>query len=205
MNNVDVRLFQSGTTLPLLVLLDPVAEYVERGRPLGFADAGMAVENCQKLLHHARREQIPVAFLRLRQRGPLFHPKGDYSRWIEGLSPRGSEMVFEREWPSAFSSPEFCELMNEGWGRDTALAGFTGTVACLSTIVEGISKQHRFSFLHDASHSHRVNDNTEADAHQMGVSIASIYCRVESTENWMRRTSNQEKSVCAIRGVEQHG
>lgn len=184
----DIRAFKSPC-MPLLILFDLQQEYVCANRPLGLENPEAALENCRRLLSHARTTRIPVAFLRWAQRGALFNPADRFSDWIEGFTPRGGDMVFERSWPSAYRSTEFARCMDEGWGHNAAIAGLTGSLSCLATAVEGSQRQHRFTFIKDASHTHSLAGENEERSHAIATSVISLYAHVETTASWIERHS----------------
>ena len=200
MNIVDLNVLKGATPLPLLILIDVQREYVESRRPLTLKNHVSAIENCRHLLQHARRSCIPVAFMRWVQPSKIFNPNGAFTTWIDGLEPLGSEMVFDRRWPSAYTSEEFAAMMDEGWGYDAAIAGFTGTIACLATMVDASQRKHRLSFLTDASQSHAIGSHDESAAHTMAGSIISLFGKVESTASWINRTGVETSKTCD-RGV----
>ena len=179
MNIVDLNVLKGSAPLPLLILIDVQREYVESRRPLALKSHESAIANCRNLLQHARRSYMPVAFLRWVQPSKIFNPNGAFTTWIDGLEPLGSEMVFDRRWPSAYTSEEFAAMMDEGWGYDAAIAGFTGTIACLATMVDASQRQHRLTFLADASQSHAMGTHDETAAHAMAGSIISLFGKVE--------------------------
>jgi nicotinamidase-related amidase len=201
MFSINVQSIKDGIDSPLLVLVDPQMEYLHPNRPLGLEDPLPAVHNCQRLLAHARKNRIPVAFLRWVQPSRLFNPSGIYAGWIDGLGPSGSDMVFERAWPSAYSSKEFTQTLDQGWGRNIVLAGFTGTIACLATIVEGSQKQHRYTFISDASQSHAIHGQSEKETHAMARKIISLYARTQTTAAWIEHCTTIDNERYALSGV----
>lgn len=76
-------------------------------------------------------------------------------------------------------------MMDEGGGRNAVIAGFTGAVACLATIVEGASYGHKYTFVSDASTSHAIRGNDEETSHHMATTLISNFAPLASTEQWM--------------------
>ena len=109
-------------------------------------------------------------------------------------------MVFERAWPSCYESTEFSEMMDDGGGRNAVIAGFTGAIACIATMIEGVPRQHRFTFIEDASASHAHQGKSEAAMHQVACSLISLYARVEKTENWVHAQECRQPSGFATNG-----
>jgi nicotinamidase-related amidase len=193
MNYIDIRTFKDTDGCPILILVDLQREYLSSTRPLALADAPAAIVNCIKLLEHARDLQIPVAFLRWSQPAKIFSPDSQFSDWVDGCRPSGSDMVFDRAWPSCYANQQFTKMMDSGGGRNAVIAGFTGAVACLATIVEGVARQHRYTFLQDASASHGHGARTTSEMHASAISIISLYAEVDTTENWLHRAHSRDK------------
>jgi nicotinamidase-related amidase len=186
MNHIDIRTFKDTDGSPILILVDLQQEYLSPTRPLALADAPAAIENCVRLLNHARQFRIPVAFVRWSQSAKVFSRDSRFSDWVDGCRPTGSDMVFDRSWPSCYANQQFLQMMDSGGGRNAVIAGFTGAIACLSTVVEGVSRQHRYTFLHDASASHGHQSRTAREMHDAAVSLISLYADIDTTANWMR-------------------
>lgn len=178
---IDIHTFSGLNNAPTLVLVDLQQEYICEHRPLGLSSATPALENCKRLLAAARHYKIPVAFMRWSQDGTVFNRNGRFSDWIEGLSPTKSDMVFERRHPSCYASKEFCSMMRDGGGEHVIIAGLTSSVACLATIVDGVTNQHRYIFAQDASASHAHNGKNENEVHDLACFFISIFGMLKST------------------------
>ncbi|MGH1418945.1 MAG: cysteine hydrolase family protein [Hyphomicrobiaceae bacterium] len=187
MSFVGLGRFKDSEAMPLLILVDLQQEYLCETRPLGLDSFKPVVENCRKLLTCARSAQIPVAFVRWLQGSLVFNPNERFSDWIDGFSPAGSDMTFERSLPSCYSSSEFSRVMDQGGGRNAVIAGFTGSVACLATIVEGSSYRHKYTFVEDASTSHVIRGNDEKISHEMATSLISTFAQVTITDDWIKK------------------
>ena len=153
-NVVNLRSYANKSTVPTLVLLDLQQEYIASPRMFALPDAEAAIENCRRVLRHARQFGLPVAFLRMIDRTPFFNPALSYSKWISGFEPVSSDMIFERNKPSCYASREFANAMTAGGGH-FVLAGFSGEAACLATAMEAFHRDHRVTYLADASASPR--------------------------------------------------
>ena len=181
MNCVSISTYKDLDDTPLLVLVDLQREYLCADRRLGLQAPDSAIKNCSLLTEWARANRIPVAFVRWTQPGKLFARGGNFTGWIEACSPSGSDMVFERSWPSCYASSEFAQMMDNGGGRNVILAGFTGSMACLATVIEGVQRQHRFTFVSDASLSHAIRHHTQSEVHDMASLIISQFAHVMDT------------------------
>ena len=183
-NVVNFRSYANGTVIPTLVLLDLQQEYIASPRLFSIPKVEAALENCQPALAHSRQVGLPVAFFRMVGRSPFFNPVLSYSNWIPGFEPLTSEMVFERSKPSCYANREFANAMTEGGGH-FVLAGFSGEAGCLSTVVEAFHRDHKVTFLSDASASHGLNQIAAPTVHETVIQLISLYGDVTTTRSWI--------------------
>jgi nicotinamidase-related amidase len=167
---------------PLLLLVDLQREYSTDGRRYYIRDIAPALGNCAKLLRTAQQNRWPIAKTRLLQRGDHFNPKVQFSNWMEAFRPQASDMIFERSEPSCFSNTSFAEMMGHGAGDVVVLAGFTGTVACLSTAIDGATRGHKVIFVSDASASLGDASVSEHEAHAHATFVISQHASVAATD-----------------------
>lgn len=186
MNPITIATYKDYDDTPLLILVDLQREYLCLERRLGLRDPDRAISNCSRLVSWARANRIPIAFVRWTQPGKLFSKSNNLSGWIDGCAPTGSDMVFERAWPSCYASPEFARMMDDGAGQNAIIAGFTGSMACLTTIIEGVPRKHRFTFVSDASLSHELGSNSQSEAHDMATKMISQFADVTDTATVVR-------------------
>lgn len=190
MTSTNIYAFTGQREIPTLVLVDPQREYLCQNRPLGLETAAAAVTNCRRLLGCARNEKIPVAFVRWRQGSNVFNRSGDFADWIDGLRPTSSDMVFERQWPSCYASAEFSTMMRSASSGSVIIAGFTGSVACLSTILDGIPNQQSFIFVEDASASHGHDGKSEKEVQKLVSFFISIFAKTMTTDEVLAKFSS---------------
>jgi len=183
-NVVNLRSYANKSVVPTLVLLDLQQEYIASPRMFAIPDVEAALENCRRVLRHARQVGLPVAFLRMVGRSPFFNPALSYSRWISGFEPVSSDMVFERSKPSCYASREFANAMTEGGGH-FELAGFSGEAACLSTAMEAFHRDHHVTFLADASASHGLDQIAPQAVHDTVVQLIGLFGEVTTAGQWM--------------------
>jgi isochorismate hydrolase len=183
-NVVNLRSYANKSVVPTLVLLDLQQEYIASPRMFAIPDVEAALENCRRVLRHARQVGLPVAFLRMVGRSPFFNPALSYSRWISGFEPVSSDMVFERSKPSCYASREFANAMTEGGGH-FVLAGFSGEAACLSTAMEAFHRDHHVTFLADASASHGLDQIAPQAVHDTVVQLIGLFGEVTTASQWM--------------------
>ena len=186
MNNiVNIRSFTTARGVPIVVFLDMQKEYVATPRLIAIPEIESALDNCKKVLAHARASGLPIVFLRwMNKSAPFFNAAGPFVGWIDGFEPQRNEMIFERKQPSCYSSEDFAQLVEHG-GHDLVLAGFAGESACLSTMVDAFHRNHRIVFLKDASASHQLVDMTAFDVHDAVARIATLYGTVTNTDAWI--------------------
>ena len=183
-NVINLRSYANKSVVPTLVLLDLQQEYIASPRMFAIPDVEAALENCRRVLRHARQVGLPVAFLRMVGRSPFFNPALSYSRWISGFEPVNSDMVFERSKPSCYASREFADAMTEGGGH-FVLAGFSGEAACLSTAMEAFHRDHHVTFLADASASHGLDQIAPQAVHDTVVQLIGLFGEVTTAGQWM--------------------
>jgi nicotinamidase-related amidase len=189
MNVVDLRLYRDPAYTPVVIFIDTQLEYVAENRALELEGAPRAVENCKALLAFARSRGYPVAFTRWQQNGKFFGRAAHTSGWIPGLSPSGNDMVFDRSLPSCYANEQFAEMMDRGGGANAIIAGFTGTIACLSTVVDAYQRQHSVAFVADASASHALPGLPQDAAHEAVTQIIALYGPVKTTAHWINERS----------------
>jgi len=198
MSIINFRAYANPRTVPTLVLVDLQQEYIAESRALALEGAPAALERCRVALEHARANGFPVAFLRWIDNAPFFNPNSRFARWIEGFEPHGCDMIFERNRPSCYASREFAEFMGRN-GQPVVMAGFAGETACLSTAIDAFHRGHSFTYLQDASASHRL-DNTDADnAHRAVSDIIRLYGEVLDTRSWVDATQFAQVRTSEVR------
>jgi nicotinamidase-related amidase len=194
MTVVDLRLYRDPAYTPVMVFIDTQLEYVAPNRALGLAGATRAVDNCKVLLKFARSAGYPVAFTRWQQNGKFFGKSAHESGWISGLSPTGADMIFDRSLPSCYANQQFTEMMDQGGGANAVIAGFTGTIACLSTIIDAYQRRHSVTFVADASASHALPRLSQERAHDAVAQIIGLYGPVMTTAQWIGERSASPNS-----------
>lgn len=173
---------------PLIIFLDMQAEFVSEGRLLHIRSATPALNNARLLLSHARKGHLSIAHCRLNRYGTYFNPNTPYSTWIEGFEPNGSEMVFERDKPSCYTSPSFARMMDAGGGRHALIVGFMGSTSCLATIIDAHERGHNVKFVHDASASIASGHMSEVQAHWAAIHVAAHFGDLITTREVVAQT-----------------
>jgi nicotinamidase-related amidase len=169
-------------------------EYLAKPRLLAISKIDRALDNCRRVLDHARDIGLPVAFMRLLNESAFFNRATPFVRWIEGFEPYRNEMVFERSSPSCYSCEPFAALMNQSRGG-IVLAGFAGESACLSTLIDAFYRNHRVTYLCDASASHALEDVPADEIHRAVSKISGLYGEVYETTDWIASTVPRKLGV----------
>ena len=184
---VSLRTFANSSNVPIVVFMDMQQEYLAKPRLLAISRIDRALDNCRKLLNHSRKVGLPVAFMRLLNESAFVNRTTPFVRWIEGFKPYRNEMVFERSSPSCYSSEPFTALMNQSRGG-IVLAGFAGESACLSTLIDAFHRNHKATYLSDASASHALEDVSADEIHRAVSKISGLYGDVYETNDWITST-----------------
>jgi nicotinamidase-related amidase len=169
------------------MFVDMQQEYLAKPRLLAICEIDRALDNCRKVLDHSRRVGLPVAFIRMLNESAFFNRATPFVRWIEGFEPHRNEMVFERSSPSCYSCEPFTTLVNQSRGG-IVLAGFAGESACLSTLIDAFHRNHKVTYLCDASASHALDDMSADEIHRAVSKISGIYGEVFETADWIEQT-----------------
>ena len=191
---VSLRTFANSSNVPIVVLVDMQQEYLAKPRLFAISKIDRALDNCRKVLDHARDIGLPVAFMRLLNESAFFNRATPFVRWIEGFEPYRNEMVFERSSPSCYSCEPFAALMNQSRGG-IVLAGFAGESACLSTLIDAFHRNHRVTYLCDASASHALEDVPAGEIHRAVSKISGLYGDVYETTDWIASTVPRKRGV----------
>ena len=183
---VSLRKFANSSSVPITVFVDMQPEYLAKPRLFAISEINRALDNCRKALDHSRKMGLPVAFMRLFNES-FFNRATPFVRWIEGFEPYRNEMVFERSSPSCYSSEPFAALVNQSRGG-IVLAGFAGESACLSTLIDAYHRNHKVTYLCDASASHALDEMPADEIHRAVSKISGVYGEVYETSDWIAAT-----------------
>jgi nicotinamidase-related amidase len=184
---VSLRTFANSSSVPTVVFVDLQQEYVAAPRLLAIPGIERALDNCRKVLEHARRIGLPIAFVRMLGESAFFNRATPFVRWIEGFEPHRNEMIFERGSPSCYACEPFSALMNQSRGG-IVLAGFAGESSCLSTLIDAFHRNHKVTYLCDASASHALEEMPAHEIHRAVSKISGLYGDVYETDDWIAST-----------------
>jgi nicotinamidase-related amidase len=155
---------------------------------MAMPEADFVLAKCRLALRHARACGFPIAYVRQNSRSSFFNPVTGFFGWITGFEPTAADMIFDRDKPSCYSSKPFSELM-DSCGGHFVLAGFAGETACLSTAIDAYHRDHRFTYLADASASHGLRRLSAERTHEAIKEIIGVYGDVSDTHTWIAMTS----------------
>ena len=176
------RYYSRPGQTPLLVALDIQREYVTPGRPLHLRGIEPALENCRRLLAHARAHNWPVAHVRHVQDSHVFDANMEWSRFVKGFEPQAHEMVFSKDNLSCYSTPEFVRMMESAVHNQIYLMGFEAQACCLSTLVDAFHRGHSLAYVADASLARRTALGDEQESFRWVLEVISIYAPALTTD-----------------------
>lgn len=185
---IDLAVHYRSAGDTTLVLLDMQQEHL---RVMPASETARSVNNCLRALRHARSHRFQVAFARWNGPGAFFYPAAVNYAWIEGFTPNREDLVFERSRPSCYSSSWFNDVISQRSGR-FVLAGFSGEVACLATIIDAFHHNHLVTLLVDATASRQLVDIAACDVHRVIGRVADLFGRVVTTDEWITHTSHSD-------------
>src|SRR5258708_19509472 len=93
-------------------------------------------------------------------------------------------MVFEGNRRSWYSCEPFTAVVNQSRGG-IVLAGFAGESACLSTLIDAFHRNHKVTYLCDASASHALEDMSADEIHRAVSRISGLFGEVYETADWI--------------------
>jgi hypothetical protein len=126
---VSLRTSANSSRVPIVVFVDMQQEYLAKPPLLTIFQIDRALDNCRKAPDHSRSAGLPVALIRALNESAWFNPATPVVRWIDGLEPYRSVMIFERPSPSCYSCEPFAALVNQSRGG-MGLAGFSSEWTC---------------------------------------------------------------------------
>jgi nicotinamidase-related amidase len=199
MNSVIyLKAMTDPSVAPCFVLADLQQAYITGPRFMEMPAAKSVLVNCRAALQHARAMGFPVAYVRQSSQTPFFNPVTNFFNWIVGFEPTAADIVFERNKPSCYSSKHFSDLMDSCHGH-FVLAGFAGETACLSTAIDAYHRNHRFTYLADASASHELGGLSASDVHEAITQIVGVYGTILNTNSWIATTTRAETFAAECR------
>lgn len=166
---------------PLLICCDLQNGHCQPGERRFMVDFEPTVKASRTLLDMWRSKSWPVAHLkRISDSGwfPRSQPSLD---WIDSVSPRPSELVFEHYLPSAYSSARYTDYMRGMREMSCILAGFSLDETILSTAVDGFHRGHRYYVACDAVAARRPPSGSPQDYRFAATNLVQNFAGLLST------------------------
>lgn len=176
--------------MPVLILVDVQKEYVAEGRPFCLETIKESLDNCQKLLQHARKNSWKVIHLRHEQNAECFARGSQFSEFIDGFEPIDGEISLIKSDFSCFTASEFTALMDKYRHEDIVLAGYGATMCCLSTLVDAHHRGLEFYFVKDATCAKRTPNFGEQDMKKHVLEILTAFSTLVTTEQVLAKSTN---------------
>lgn len=167
--------------VPLLIAIEIQREYTTRGRPYFMEGIEESLENCRKILAHAREQNWTIAHVRHEQPGSVFGQTQAATQFVKGFEPLPREYLFTKSNFSCYSNPGFEKFMETSRPDQVYLIGYSSPMCCLSTIVEGYHRGHELTFVTDASLARATPNAEEKTAHLHATHIISSYANLVET------------------------
>ena len=183
----------------IFIFVDWQVEYLSAGRAYALENLDASLNNGLKLLQVARDYGMTIVHFRRLMDGAFFNEATSFSNWIESFRPLPNEMVFERSQPSIYSNPDFTNFLASMCLPELIVSGLTGERSCLSTAVESAHRNHRLTYVKDASASCSIGNFNEMKSHDIVSDIINIYAEVSVTEDVVSITKNNNN---VTRGME---
>lgn len=167
---------------PILVVIDIQKEYNTPGRPFFLKGIAPSLEKAGRLLTHAREHQWKIIHVQHLQEGSIFNDPDGYGDFIDGFHPLpGEEHVIKNNF-SSYSSEKFIQLTHDISDQRLIVIGYGSTMCCLSTIIDGYHRGHKYVFVHDASWSKSGGELTEESRHLHATETLRTFSDVQTTD-----------------------
>jgi nicotinamidase-related amidase len=164
-----------------LVVIDVQREYIAAGRPFQIQGIGPSLNNAYTMLRYARGQGWPIVHVKHLQDGDLFNHASDKSDFIDGFIPEANEALAIKSNYSSFSSDTFAQFVANHPEHELVVVGYGTTMCCLSTIVDGYHRGHRFALVEDACAARAAKDYSEQSMHEHAVAILGPFARIART------------------------
>ncbi|WP_196593466.1 isochorismatase family cysteine hydrolase [Pectinatus sottacetonis] len=167
----------------ILVVVDIQKEYITKGRAFYINNIGKSLTNAKKILEKARKEKWNVIHIKHLQDGKIFNPNSGYSDFVDGFIPLDNEIVLEKHNFSCFSNTKFAlEMKNINQDDNVFVIGYSSTLCCLATIIDGYCRGIKFNYISDASNAKKSEKFNEAELHSVMTDVLSRYANIINSE-----------------------
>lgn len=170
-----------GAAVPILVLIDIQREYTAKGRPFHLEGIEPSLENCRKILAHARAQSWPIAHVRHLGASHIFNEATDWSLFVEGFEPQAGEMLFTKRKLSCFSDDAFAKMMETARENPVYVVGYNAQMCCLSTVIDAFHRGMKLKFVRDASWARATQRGSEGEVYPWIADTIGIYAELVET------------------------
>lgn len=185
---IDLKSYVGASASRLLVMVDLQEDNWQRLAREGVCGLDRVLDNCRAAIQHAREAGIPIAFTRPGEAIGLFERRAQ-SPWIPGLEPKRADMVFERQQPSCYGNALFNDVVSRI--GSFAIGGLSAEEICLATAIDAGHRDHRVTFLGDASASHPRPHADACAVHGVTTSAIELFADVATTSHWLVATASR--------------
>ncbi|KAF1041983.1 MAG: Maleamate amidohydrolase [Herbaspirillum frisingense] len=161
-----------------LVVIDIQKEYTTPGRRFHIKGIGGSLENAMAMLNVARENGWPIVHVKHAQEGEIFNPASETSAFVDGFSPLEGEALAVKNNISSFSSPAFEQFVAAHPKHEFVVIGYGTTMCCLSTIIDGYNRGHKFSIVGDACAARASTSFSEQSMHEHALKILEPFSRI---------------------------
>lgn len=165
-----------------LAVIDIQREYITEGRPYCIKGIDASLGNAAKVLGGARLAKIPIVHIKHLNEGTVFNAKSEFSEFVDGFEPNGKERVAIKGDFSSYHSSEYRQFVDENQKRTIIVIGYGSTMCCLSTIIDGYHRGHKYLFVRDASSAKATKMHTTEQIHPIMSDIMTTFAKVNTTE-----------------------
>jgi len=183
---IDLRTYVSASNSRLLVMVDLQEKNFDELAKDRASDLRRSMENCTLAIQHARNLGLQIAFTRP-SGGPGAIERSAPSKWISGLEPKRSDMVFERPQPSCYTNQLFEDVVSRI--GNFAIAGLVAEQTCLATAIDASHRGHNITFLSDASVSRGRHNSDSQTVHSLTTKAIELFADTVTTRHWLVATS----------------
>ncbi len=179
--------------MPVLVLIDVQKEYITQGRAFCLETIQESLDNCKKLLAHARANSWKVIHMHHEQNAENFSRGSEFSEFIEGFEPNENEKSIAKSDFSCFTAPEFTALMDKYRHENILIAGYGCTMCCLSTLVDAHHRGFEFYFVKDATCAKSTPNFEEQDMKAHALDILTAFSTLVTTQQVLAKSGNDNE------------
>ena len=170
------KMNQGVTIMPTLLLIDIQKEYTTEERPFYLNNIDHSIENCKKMLTHARENAWRIIHVQHSNgpSAPRFNPNEPFFKFVDGFEPLVGEEHYVKNDFSCYSNTELSSRMDEiasGTDEKIYMIGYNSVMCCLSTLEEARRRKHKITFVSDASLAKDIGIGNEEAMHEVMLKL----------------------------------